>query len=354
VITTQPRASALFTDQKIRQNTPTIQHAQPRGVGDQPISEAPPQAYSATRMEYRARLPAHHISLKRYDGTTDYQGWANAISNAFDYMEWGLQERRQVVPTLLDERALAYYEMLASTEPAVITSYDDLMAKLKDHFAIDRQGLMATADLHSRSQGAQESVGEYAKAMYKIFAQLEIPPGRQQMVLFFKGLRPKLRLLVGRQDPRDLESCERSALQMEKVENEAPDDRIDRLTEMIAELMTQKHVQQNTGESYVNYETTPRDRPQRFNPRGYDPGFAHEQIQNQQQPMQQGGNVNYRPRNQAPGPFCTRCNAAHTFGEHLTPAPNQPRQQAESQVRGFTGGQKGHCAARCANQPNRA
>jgi len=255
--------------------------------------------------------------------------------------------------------------MLASTEPAVITSYDDLMAKLKGHFAIDRQGLMATADLYSRSQGAQESVGEYAKAMYKIFAQLEIPPGRQQMVLFFKGLRPKLRLLVGRQDPRDLESCERSALQMEKVENEAPDDRIDRLTEMVTELMTQKQAQQNTGESYVNYETSPgyrpqqqsqrqRNAPQRFRQRGYTPRFTNEQRQNQQQPMQRGGNVGYGPRNQAPGPFCRRCNAAHTFGEHLTPAPNQTRQQPESQVQCFTCGQIGHYAARCTNQPDRA
>ena len=149
---------------------------------------------------------------------------------------------------LLDERALAYFEMIN-----VGLFWDDkrdgaiqnriiwwiLLVTISPF--IDRQGLMATAELHSRKQGQTETVADYSKAMYQVFAQLHIPPGSQQAKYFFKGLRPKLQLLVGRQDPQDLDSAERSAIQMERVEHEAPDGRLDHITEMVSRVNRYKN-----------------------------------------------------------------------------------------------------------------
>ena len=366
--------------------------------------ESGERAYARRESHQPSRLPTNHLTFKRFDGATDYNAWYNAVSRVFNYLGWGDNDRRQFVPTLLDERALSYFEMIDATAPARIRTYEELMDCLSSHFAIDRQGLMATAELHARKQGAKESVAEYSKSMYEVFAQLNIPPGNQQAIHYFKGLRPRLQLLVGRQDPRDLDSAERSAIQMERVEHEAADPRIENITQLVSQLVNgktasqsqslpphQTQAPQGLGVQLAQLEaqlqaqasnTSMQQPPAQFQPRqgnrnqqrqqryptdqrrnqGYDqrqqsgqtPQHSQERQNQQQQPPprrsfqqqqsqrpdQQGANNN--------NTFCKGCNIAHPFGQHVNSSQQNPPQQGQrGPIVCFNCGEPGHIRTRC-------
>ena len=218
---------------------------------------------------------ASAVRFDTFGGRTDedYHAWRKHTERNFVFLNWDDRKCAAYLPTLLQDKALRYYETLPPTSTASTAS---VFEALTNKFSTAAKGMLQINKLLERNQGETESVEEYSRYIINNFSSLGIADEFTKITHFVAGLKPHLRAEVIKANPKTLEEVENAA--------------------MLAELACRQTTKlADKVEKVLMFNNThPQKRPPQQKPFPSDPN-------------------NNR--------FCGRCQRRHPYGMH-TKAPN--------------------------------
>ena len=219
---------------------------------------------------------AEFVKFKQFSGDDDQDivGWRKSLSINLKFLAWPQQRCTDLIPTLLTDKALKYYESLSTEKQADLNK---LLQALEDKFSPTRNGTLYIAALQERNQHQYESVADYTKAMNKMFQKLQINDDFNTMITYIRGLVPELRSEVMKQRPKSLEDAQELALVIEASNKQS-----NNLNEAVERAVT----------LYLSKFTTAVSNPSAY---VLLPATAL----------------------QPNAPFCSRCKGKHSFGQHI-------------------------------------
>ena len=215
---------------------------------------------------------AEFVKFKHFsrDDDQDIVEWRKSLSRNLKFLAWPQQRCIDLIPTLLTDKALKYYESLSTETQA---NYDKLLQALEDKFSPTRNATLYIAALQQRNQHHYESVADYTKAMNKIFQKLQMNDSFNTMTTYIRGLLPEIRSELIKQRPKSFEDAQELALVIEASNKQSH--------------KFNKEVERAVKLFITNYKfTTAASNPS-----------AYVLLPN--------------------APFCRRCNCKHSFGQHI-------------------------------------
>ena len=157
---------------------------------------------------------AEFVKFKQFSGDDDQDivEWRKSLSRNLKFLAWPQQTCIDLIPILLTEKALKYYESLGTDTLADLNA---TLQALEDKFSPAQSGTLYLNALQERSQSQSESVANYTKAMNKIFQKLQMSDSFHTMTTYIRGLIPELRSEVMKQRPKSIEDAQEIALVIE-------------------------------------------------------------------------------------------------------------------------------------------
>ena len=224
---------------------------------------------------------AEYVKFKQFSGDDDQDiiEWRKSLSRNLKFLAWPQQRCTDLIPTLLTDKALKYYESL---NIEIQADLNKLLQALENKFSPPQNATLYIAALQDRNQDKHESVADYTKAMNKMFQKLQMNDSFNTMTTYIRGLLPELRSELIKQQPKSLEDAQELALVIE-ASNKQSNNISDAVERAVTASLNKNRTAVNI---YRNEESN---------------AYA------------------LRPTNalQPGAPFCRRCNCMHTFGQHV-------------------------------------
>ena len=217
---------------------------------------------------------AEFVKFKQFSGDDDQDivEWRKSLSRNLKFLAWPQKRCTDLIPTLLTDKALKYYESL---NIEIQADLNKLLQALENKFSPTQNATLYIAALQDRNQDKHESVADYTKAMNKMFQRLQMNDNFNTMTTYIRGLIPELRSELMKQRPKSLEDAQEIALVIEASNKQS-----NNLNEEIERAVT----------LYLSKFTTAVSNPSAYV---------------------------LLPALQPNAPFCRRCKCKHSFGQHI-------------------------------------
>ena len=250
--------------------------------------------------------------------------------------------KNQILPLLLDGRALIWYKSLANTQK---DTWEHVKASLTDHYGPTAKGFIQESALLDRSQAESESVEKYTTDMVSRLS-LTGTKEPERWKAFVRGLKPAYKSYVLDKEPKSLDDAEKYARKAEqlaflqKTDHQTKDVTQTQATATVNALSELTQVTANLGKQLEATQTEVRGMKTRL--------FAiNAQSDRQPRPSMQYRQQQYAPRmrNNQGQPRCDHC---QRYG-HYT---NQCRVQNLREIVCRRCNKKGHIARECYSNVN--
>ena len=210
----------------------------------------------------------------------DFIAWKKHTERNLKFLNWDARKCAAYIPTLLQDKALRYYETLSDT---ITSNKDAVFESLTTKFSTAAKGMLQINKLLERTQRDTETVEEYSRYITQNFSTLGISDEFTKITHFVAGLKPHLGAEVIKANPSTLEDVEQTAMLAELAHKQTHKlaDRVDQVLMLNTSRTQAKQVMQSQA-SYV-------------------------------------------PDNR----FCIRCHTRHPFGVHTQPPVAQFNRQPQ-------------------------
>ena len=174
----------------------------------------------------------------------DFIAWKKHTERNLKFLNWDARKCAAYIPTLLQDKALRYYETLSDT---ITSNKDAVFESLTTKFSTAAKGMLQINKLLERTQRDTETVEEYSRYITQNFSTLGISDEFTKITHFVAGLKPHLRAEVIKANPTTLEDVEQTAMLAELAHKQTHKlaDRVDQVLMLNTSRTQAKQVMQS-------------------------------------------------------------------------------------------------------------